>query len=515
MWHTQNHLNGDQRAAATAMRRLAAIVESASDAIIGISLDGTIESWNKAAEHLFGYSESEAGGQAVSILLPPDFEDELPELLKRIRAGETIEAYEAVRARKDGVQIAVSLTLSPILDETGAIAGAATIARDWTRRKQQEEFVRTRSVMEASTMLAGGVAHDLNNLMTAVMGHAELLAEAFRNHPGAQESLDAILTSAQMAGRLAHELLAYARGGRYQSALISLNDIASSILRVQASTLRSGCNLQQDLAADLPNIEADPTQMNHVVLNLMLNAIEAVGPQGEIAVKTQTMEVDGEYAAHHTGLQPGTYAVLSVTDSGDGMDAEVLSQVFKPFYSTKATGRGLGLAAAYGIVKNHGGYIEARSTVGEGSCFTVYLPATTREAGVAGDTPLSRAGGHETILVVDDEAQILMINRRILEAHGYHVLTARDGAEAFRVATEFSGDIHLVVLDMAMPVMDGAKAFSLIKQVRPSCKVIISSGYGLNDVTRSLLDAGADAILQKPFHITDLTAEVRRLLDLK
>jgi CheY-like chemotaxis protein len=193
----------------------------------------------------------------------------------------------------------------------------------------------------------------------------------------------------------------------------------------------------------------------------------------------------------------------------------VLSHVFKPFFSTKGPGRGLGLAAAYGIVKNHGGSIVAEGKEGLGSTLTFYLPATLRQPDKIVAPPVTASGGHETILVVDDEAIILMINRRILEASGYNVLTARDGADAIRVASEFSGEIHLAVLDMAMPVMDGAKAFSLLKQVRPNCKVIISTGYDMNDSARSLLSAGADAFLQKPFRLTDLTQEVRRLLDAK
>jgi CheY-like chemotaxis protein len=262
-------------------------------------------------------------------------------------------------------------------------------------------------------------------------------------------------------------------------------------------------------------VEADPTQMNQVLLNLTMNAIEAIDGSGDISITTHNMDVDANFAEKHPGLRPGPHIVLSVSDTGCGMTADVMRHLFRPFFSTKAPGRGLGLAAVYGIVKNHGGYVAADSTDGEGASFIVYLPATRREPEIRPDAPQAVAGGHETILLVDDEAYILMINRRILEAHGYQVLTARDGAEAIKVANEYRGDIHLVVLDMAMPVMDGAKAFSLLKEVRPTAKVIISSGYDLNDTAKSLLQAGADAYLQKPFRLTDLTAEVRRLLDTK
>jgi PAS domain S-box-containing protein len=496
-------------------KQMAAIVDSANDAIIGKSLDGTIKIWNQAAERLYGYTAKEIIGQSISILLSPGSEDEWPELLNRIRIGGRIDRYEAVRIRKGGQLVHVSQTISPILDEDGMVIGAATIARDLTRQKKDEVLRQIRSNMEATTLLAGGVAHDLNNLMMAVMGHAELLTLEFQDRPGALDSLDVILTSAQMAGRLAHELLAYARGGRYQSVVINLNELVPAAVELQARGCPKDCLIQQHLAEDLKNVEADPTQMSQVLLNLIINATEAIGFRGEITIATRNMDILDDFANGHAGLNPGSYAVLSVTDNGSGMTEDVLAQVFKPFFSTKATGRGLGLAAAYGIVKNHGGYISAESVVGKGSCITVYLPVVSREVISAPQGVNLYRDGHETILVVDDEAQILLINRRILEASGYHVLTARDGAEAIKVAREFSGEIHLVVLDMAMPVMDGAKAFGLLKQVRPSCKVIISSGYGLNDVARTLLDAGADAVLEKPFRIADLTTEVRRILDAK
>jgi len=503
------HRNG------VAVRRLAAIVESSNEAIIGKALDGTIESWNHAAEVLYGYTASEVIRHPISLLLPAGYKDELPQLLSRVKAGERIDGYETRRVRKDGQCIDVALNISPILDDDGRITGAATITRDLTLQRRAEEVLRMRASMEATALLAGGVAHDLNNLMAAVLGNAELLALEFHDRPHTLDSLDVILTSAQMAGRLAQELLAFAQGGRHQSVVVNLNTAVKQVLGVQTKLLPTGVTLTPHLAPDLLNVEADPAQMDQVLLNLTLNAIEAVDGPGEITITTQNMDVDAKFAETHLGLKPGPHIMLSVSDTGHGMTAEVLSQVFKPFFSTKAQGRGLGLAAVYGIVKNHGGYVAADAKAGEGTTLTAYLPATTRVPSKTSGTPTLVAGGHETILVVDDEAQLLMINRRILEAHGYNVLTARDGAEAIRVANEFNGDIHLVVLDMAMPVMDGTKAFSLLKQVRPSCKVILSSGFDLDDSARSLLNAGADAYLQKPFRLSDLTSEVRRLLDSK
>lgn len=484
----------DLRRDGAALRRLAAIVEFADDAIIGKTLEGTIESWNRAAERLYGYAAADVIGRSISLLLPPGMEDELPPLLQRIGTGERIERYETIRICKDGRCITVALTISPIRDEEGRITGAATIARDITAQKRDEEVQRMQSSMEATSLLAGGVAHDLNNLMTTVLGNAELLTMEIGDRPGVQDSLDA-----------------------HQSLAVNLNEIVEQVAGIQKNVLPPGVSLQQDIAPDLDDVEADPTQMNQVLFNLTMNAMEAVNGNGsgEIAITTRNSEVVPDLAKTHTGLKPGPHVILSVRDSGCGMTPEVLSQVFKPFYSTKAQGRGLGLAAVYGILRNHDGYITAESKPGAGSAFTVFLPTTTRERDQLSDVPVSATGGNETILVVDDEAHILMINRRILEANGYHVLTARDGADALRVAREFTGDIHLVVLDLAMPVMDGAEAFTLLKQVRHQAKVILSSGYDLNDTVRTLLDAGADAFLQKPFRLTELTHKVRHLLDTK
>lgn len=497
----------------TTLRRLAAIVESSNDAIIGKDLNGIVTSWNRAAEKLYGYTASEVIGHSISILLPKGAEDELPTLMLRINAGEHIEHFETARVKKNGKYVDVELNISPILDSDGKVTGAATIVRDLTRQKKTDAVLRALSTMEATSLLAGGVAHDLNNLMAAVLGNAELLALELRDRPQILDSLDVILTSAQMAGKLAQELLAFARGGRHESAIVNINNIALEVLGIQVTIIPPGVTIKKLLSADIHNIEADTSQMKQVLHNLTINAIEAVNGKGVVTISTCNFNVDEAFAEDHFGLTAGPYVVITVGDNGCGMSPEILSHVFKPFFSTKEKGRGLGLAAVYGIVKNHGGYVSAEATGGNGACFKVYLPSTTRELENPQPKFIGGSKGTETILVVDDEVQLLMLNRRILEASGYHVLTARDGSEALRVASEFEGDIHLVVLDMAMPVMDGAKAFTLLKQVRPTCKIIISSGYDLNDSARSLLVSGADAFLQKPFRMTDLTTEVRRLLD--
>jgi len=503
------HANG------VAAMRLAAIVESSTDAIIGKTLDGTIEIWNAGAENLYGYSASEAIGQQISILLPKGSEDELPALMARIKAGERISNYETIRVTKDGKYADVALTISPILDGERKVIGAATIARDITKQKRADEVLRALSSMEETTLLAGGVAHDLNNLMAAVLGNAELLALELRDRPASMESVDVILTSAQMAGRLAQELLAFARGGRHVSAVVNMNNIVQQVLALQNKLLPPGVKVTKRLSADLHNVEADPTQMNQVLHNLLMNATEAIDGRGEVVVSTSNVDLTEELSAEHPGMKSGPHVLVTVSDNGVGMSQSVIDNIFKPFFSTKGFGRGLGLAAVYGIAKNHDGNVYAVSPDGNGASISFYLPATSRTMDGTLRNRIGESKGNETILVVDDEAQLLMLNRRILEASGYHVLTARDGAEALRVAEEFKGDIHLVVLDMAMPVMDGAKAFTLLKQVRPTCKVIISSGYDLNDKVRSLLVSGADAFLQKPFRLADLTSEVRRLLDLQ
>ena len=272
-------------------------------------------------------------------------------------------------------------------------------------------------------------------------------------------------------------------------------------------------HIERDIAPDLWNVEADPAQMGQVLMNLCINAVEAIPGNGRILLTTRNVELDSSWAGASPDLPPGRYVYLAVEDTGCGMSAKTLERVFEPFFSTKFQGRGLGLAAVYGIIKNHGGRITVYSEPGQGATFKVYLPATSAEIPAWPKPESGIPSGSETLLVIDDEAIVLDATSKMLERLGYQVLCAHNGEEALEIARSFEGDIHLALLDMGMPVMGGAEAWPRLKEIRPGLKVIVCSGYELDASSQALLDGGASAFLQKPFRVTALAQALRRALE--
>jgi len=401
-----------------------------------------------------------------------------------------------------------------LVREDGRTVGVVGAIRDITASKESERAVRAASRMEATATLAGGIAHDFNNLMVGVLGNAELLRMRLADDDKAGRMIDTITQSAQQVAELARQMLAFARGGKYEPSGLDLNDVVAEALRLQQRAAPAGVRVEFKPEPDLWHILADPTQMAQVVTNLVLNAVEAIEDKGEVVVTSSNVEADEEVARTHAGLSPGRYVRLSIEDTGHGMSADVVGRVFEPFFTTHFQGRGLGLAAAYGIVKNHDGHIAVRSEEGVGSSFAVYLPALEKRVGTpAAEAPAMVSTGGETVLVVEDEEMVRDVIASLLERLGYRVLCAANGREAVDLAQAHEGDIHLVLLDMAMPVMDGIEAFPLLKEARPGLKVVICSGYGLDPATRRLLDDGAAAFIQKPFPVRRLAAKVRQVLD--
>jgi signal transduction histidine kinase/ActR/RegA family two-component response regulator len=421
--------------------------------------------------------------------------------------------------RKGGDYCWVAQSSTVVRSEDGRAAAEVGTVRDITESKNAEEAFRAASRMEATTTLAGGIAHDFNNLMVGVLGNAELLQARLANSPDVTRMLDTIAHSAQRAGELAQQMLAFARGGKYQPRLMNLNDVVADVLRLEERSIPPRIRIERTLDSALWTVEADPVQLSQVTMNLCINAVEAIEDTGRIAILTRNVVVDEGFARRHRGLKPGAYVCLLVEDTGKGMPAERVAHVFEPFYSTKAQGRGLGLAAAYGIVKNHEGYIAVSSEIGAGTTFTVYLPAVgvdpadvQKYAPQRTEDRTPARARESTVLVVDDEPVVLDVTRQILENLGYRALCANNGREAVDIAESFDGDIHAVVLDMGMPVMGGAQAFPLLMKARPNLKVLISSGYELDPAAQAMLDAGAQAFIQKPFRAHVLAAHVRQAL---
>ncbi|KAA3615523.1 MAG: PAS domain S-box protein [Calditrichaeota bacterium] len=490
------------------------ILRSANDiAIITTDLDFRIKYYNPIAEKFFSYKADQVINKTVQEI--HEKECVAPERLERAidqvqENGEYKYNYE--RETASGKQF-IESRITGIYTPENQIIGYSLFSQDVTERKQAEKIMLKASRMEATSTLAAGIAHDFNNLMVGVLGNADLIKMQLEAEPEIDEMLDAIAKSARQAGELAQQLLFFARGGKYQPKILNFNSLLQQIFKRDKHIFPPRVRVSHKSDPHLWNIYADSNQMNQVVMNLCINAVEAIENHGTITITTKNVLLSEESALCQNGIKPGRFLLLSVEDSGSGMRNETLVKIFEPFFSTKFKGRGLGLAAAYGIIKNHEGHIIAESEPGQGTIFKIYIPATESEPEELDESSLNIPGGDETILVIDDESLILDISDRILTKFGYQVLLAHNGQEAIDIAKSFSGAIHLAILDLGMPILGGVDAFPLLRDAQPDMKVIICSGYELDDTARTLLNSGAVSFLQKPFQAEKLAIYVRQALD--
>jgi len=394
------------------------------------------------------------------------------------------------------------------------------IATDITISKNNEEFryqmqkqLQQAQKFEAVGTLAGGIAHDFNNLLTGILGQASLMTyELDPNHP-CKKRVDDIVTYTKSATDLTNQLLGFSRGGKYEVKPININDVL-----VESSSMFGRAKKELDIHSKLahppPIVDADRRQIEQVLLNLYINAWQAMVKEGGIYLETKVVE------AHETKTQvclpnQGLFVRISVTDTGIGMSQEVMEQIFDPFYTTKEKGRGtgLGLASAYGIVKNHNGLIDVTSTAGEGSTFNIYLPLSEELPDVQPSMRESLNGGPESILLVDDEDLVRDVGKEMLESLGYHVVTADKGEDAVTLIKNNTVRFDLVILDMVMPGMDGGKTYDAILDLVPSVPVILASGYSINGTAEDIMKKGGRAFIQKPFDLNTLSTTVRNVLD--
>jgi two-component system, cell cycle sensor histidine kinase and response regulator CckA len=476
---------------------LAAIVESSTDAIIGKTLDGTITNWNAGAAEMYGYQAQEMIGRNISDLFPDDRKDELRPILDRLRRGAQIDHFETKRVRKDGTLLDVSVSISPVLASDGAVIGAASVARDISGRIEAEAERR-------ALVLVGGLAHDVNNMLSVIIGYAEQIGEAPALDSATRSDAENILLAAQRASQLTKELVVFSRRDGNVPRPLTLQTVLSEFHGLLTAAVGRLVDVVVALPPDLPPMLADGGRLEHALLNLAVNARDAMPDGGTLT-----------FAASHVrlteleGVQPGMYILLSVRDTGRGMTQEVARRVIEPFYSTKPAdkGTGLGLSSVYGIVTSAGGTMTIESRPGQGTTVNLYFPAarTTEPALQPAAPPRPQANG-ETVLVVDDEPAVLALTSRMLRRNGFRTLEAGNGADALRLLG--SEDCQLLLTDQVMPGMSGAQLARRAQEKRPGLAVLHMTGSIDESVPGGEPRNDQAKLIRKPFIEPDLIAEV-------
>jgi PAS domain S-box-containing protein len=489
--------------------RLASIIDSSEDAILSKDLNGIITSWNRGAEHIYGYAPEEAIGKHISLLTPSDRTEEIPEILGKIGRGETVDHHESVRVTKDGRQLNVSISVSPLRDTTDKIVGASVIARDITAQKRSEGQLRQAQKMEAIGRLAGGVAHDFNNILGIINACTEFLRD--RIDPAAEPSLyvENIKKASDRGRALTKQLLAFSRTSAIQPRVLDLNERLRDISKLLRPLLGDDVEILIVPKSASAVIEADPGQLDQIVVNLAVNARDAMPRGGKFILETGLVKLDEDFAEQHQAMAAGKYILLTVSDTGTGMDETTISRIFEPFFTTKGTGKGtgLGLATVYGIVKQSAGHILVYSEPGHGTTFKIYLPSAEHKIGIGSDaevetvSPKRRAA---TILLVEDDDIMRSLTRQLLQEHGYTVVEADDGKSALEWAESHPIPVDLLLTDVVMRRMSGPELVERLHASRPDLKVVYMSGYtGELIAEREMVKRGI-TLLEKPFTRTAL-----------
>ncbi|CAN5750914.1 hypothetical protein BH11MYX3_BH11MYX3_15960 [soil metagenome] len=514
----------ERRLAREQLILLASIVSSSGDAIFSRGLDGAIRSWNRGAENLTQYTAAEAIGQPVTMLYPADQRAELATVRVQPDGGNLGEQREMVLVRKDGSHVEVSMSSAPLQTETGEVIGASIIARDISERRRGEAVLRRTEEqllqaqkMEAIGSLAGGVAHDFNNLLTVILSYADMMLEELNPSDPLHADLEQIRQSGVRASVLTRQLLAFSRKQILEPRVLDLNQVVVGVQRMLDRVLGEDIDLSLLTSPRLGRVFADAGQLEQVLMNLVVNARDAMPDGGNLTIETSNADLDASYAEAHVGVTAGAFVLLAVTDTGSGMDRATQARIFEPFFTTKQVGKGtgLGLATVFGIVQQSGGHIWVYSEPAIGTTFKIYLPRVDREVdpqelGVDASRP---RGGVETILLVEDDAQVRTIMRSVLRKHGYNVLEAMNGGEAFLVCEQFTATIHLLLTDVVMPHMSGRQLAERLAKLRPAMKVLYVSGYTEDTIVHhGVLDAGIE-FLPKPITPDALLAKVRQVLD--
>jgi len=492
------------------------LFDYAPDAFYLIDFEGKFIDGNQAAQNLIGYTPEELVGKNFMEmdLMPPEELEKAATLFLRNLQGQPTGPDEYVLKRKDKKLIFAEMRTIPIkIRGRDVVLG---IARDITERKELEQQLQQAQRLEVVGRLSGGIAHDFNNLMTTVIGNAELILMSVSESDPVREDVLEIKKAGERAASLTHQLLAFSRRQVLQPKILDLNSVVQEMDRMLRRVIGEDIDLETDLSPDLGHVEVDPGQVEQILMNLAVNARDAMPEGGKLTIETENIELGEEYARSHVAVTPGSYVMLAVSDNGMGMTRDVQAQIFEPFFTTKDLGKGtgLGLATVYGIVKQSGGNIWVYSEPGEGATFKIYLPRVEKMASgpERSETAVETLRSSETILLVEDDEMLRNTAIKILKGQGYHVLAASDGREALDLCQEHDGVIHLLLTDVVMPVMGGLDLSNQAKRLRPNLKMVFMSGYTDNAIVhRGVLDKGV-AFLQKPFTPERLARKLREVL---
>ena len=501
------------------------IFRSMIDTLVIVSPEGRIRECNAAMCTILDLEENDLIGKNLETVIAKGTADGGP-IIAEVRERGAIRNREVDYAGRDGRSIPMLFSASPIYDESGRFEGVVCMAHDITERKRAEEEklslerqVQQAQKLESLGVLAGGIAHDFNNILMAVQGHAELALGGLPPTSPARGNLAEITTATRRAADLCRQMLAYAGKASFALERVALGDIVEEMADLLKTSISKKAILALNLEKGLPPIQADPSQIRQIVMNLIINASEAIGDRGgAITVSVGTTRCDAEYLQKtelQADLLPGLYVHLEVSDSGSGMDAETRARIFEPFFTTKFTGRGLGLAAVLGIIRAYKGALKVYSEPGKGTTFKVLFPARTDGEDATRSLESSSPAdwrGKGTILLVDDEESLLSLGTRMLEHFGFNVLTASDGRQAVNLYRERGNEIELVLMDLTMPQMDGAEAFGELCRLNPDARVVLASGYAEADVSSRFEGRKPAGIIQKPYTLSKVRETLAGLL---
>ena len=495
---------------------LEAAVEQSVETVEITDSQGTIVYVNPSFETTTGYSREEAIGNTPRIVRSGHHNEEFYKQMWDTITNGKIWTGHIINRKKDGSLFEEDVSISPVKDHFEKIVNYVAVKRDVTREVSLQRQLQQAQKMEAIGTLAGGIAHDFNNILQVALGYSDMIIEDEGFPLRYKADVQRISEAANRGADLVQRLLTFSRKTEFKPQPLNMNHRIADLLKMLDRTIPKMIEIQTFLSEDLATINADPTQIDQVLMNLAVNARDSMPNGGKLTFETGDVIIDGEYTRTHADMQPGRYVLVSVSDTGSGIDDETLEHIFEPFYTTKGVGKGtgLGLAMVHGIVKRHTGYISCSSQPGSGTTFRIYFPALVSNTEIQGfpSGPIPR-GGSETILVVDDEKIIRDLCSRFLTQAGYKVIEANNGVDALLVYQERGGEIAMVLLDLIMPEMSGMKCLEGLLALNPSVKVVVASGYAANGSVRDAVANGAKRFINKPYAVRQVLETVRAVLD--